>query len=206
MSEQRKSEEKIEINQDLLVKYKAHYGRKVKTEYMAKYIYRVHPKGLFLIDVNKTLEKLKIAARFLARFPPENVLICSSRDYAKKGIEKMCELTGMIPITGRFLPGTISNYQLEYHRTPDLVFIVDPFYDNQPLKEASKMRIPVISLCDTNAYPAYIDLVIPVNNKGRSSLAIVFWILTNLYLREKGILKPSEVIDLPPEEFQVEIE
>ena len=205
MSEE-KTEEKLEINAELLVRYKVHFGRKIKTNYMEKYIYRVHAKGIFLIDVNKTLEKLNVAAKFLARFPPDRVLICSSRYYAKKGIEKMCELTGMVPITGRFLPGTISNYQLEYHRSPDLVFIVDPFYDDQPLKEAAKMRIPVVSLCDTNAYPAYIDLVIPANNKGRSALAAIFWTLTNLYLREKGVLKPGETIDLKPEDFMVEVE
>lgn len=208
MSEEGKEaveKEKLEINAELLVKYKVHYGRRVKTSYMEKYIYKIHPKGFFLIDVNKTLEKLRVAAKFLASFPPENVLICSSREYAKKGIEKMCELTGMTPITGRFLPGTISNYLLEFHKDPELVFIVDAFYDNQPLKEASKMRIPVIALCDTNTYPSYIDLVIPANNKGKSSLAIIFWVLTNFYLREKGVLKEDELIDVSPEEFEVEL-
>jgi len=197
--------EKLEISADLLVKYKVHFGRRVKTKYMEKFIYKVHPKGIFLIDVNKTLERLKIAARFMARYPPENVLVASSRYYAKKGIEKMCELTGMFPITGRFLPGTISNYQLEYNRVPDLVFIVDPFYDDQPLKEATSMRIPVISLCDTNAYPKGIDLIIPVNNKGRSSLAVIFWALTNLYLKEAGKLGEEELIELKPEDFMVEV-
>jgi small subunit ribosomal protein S2 len=39
------------------------------------------------------------------------------------------------------------------------------------------MRIPVVALCDTSNETKGIDFVIPCNNKGKKSLATVYWIL-----------------------------
>jgi small subunit ribosomal protein S2 len=198
--------EKTEINVEFLVRHRVHYGRRTKTTFSEDYIYRTHPRGFFLIDVKKTIEKLKVAAKFLSRFPPDKVIICSAREYAERGIEKMCEITGMASKTGRFLPGTLTNYVLKEHREVDLIFVVDHNYDKQAVKEATKMKIPVISFVDTNSFPRLVDLAIPANSKGRSSLAALFWSLTVLYLRARGLLGEDEVIDLPVEDFMVAIE
>ncbi|MFQ5710214.1 MAG: 30S ribosomal protein S2 [Candidatus Geothermarchaeales archaeon] len=196
-------EEKIDINPELLIKYHVHYGRKTKTSFSERYIYKVHHRGFFLIDVTKTLERMKVAVKFLGRFPNDRVIVCSAREYAEKGIKKFCELTGMVPITGRFLPGTLTNYVLNEHKEVSLVFVVDHIYDKQIVFEAAKMKIPIVSLCDTSSFPRYVDLTIPANNKGRSSLAVIFWCLALLYLRERGLLGEDEVIDAPIEDFMV---
>jgi len=199
-------EEKPDISVEVFVKYRVNYGRKTKTAYSESFIYRVHPKGFFLIDVTKTIEKLKVAAKFLARMKPERVFICSAREYAEKAILKMCEITGMIPKVGRFLPGTLTNYLLDEHKEIDLLFVVDHNYDSQAVSEAAKMKIPIVTFVDTNSYPQYVDLAIPANNKGRSSLAVLFWSLTILYLRAKGLLGEDEIIDVPIEDFMVTLE
>lgn len=189
-----------------MVRYKVHYGRKTKTTFSEGFIYRVHPRGFFLIDVLKTLEKLEVAAKFLSRFPSEKVLITSAREYAEKGIRRMCELTGMTALTGRFLPGTLTNYALKEHKEVDVVFVVDHNFDSQAVEEATRMKIPVVSFVDTNSYPQFVDLTIPGNSKGRSSLAVLFWALTVLYLREKGLLSPGGVLENPIEDFMVTFE
>lgn len=199
-------EEEIEISPELMVKYKVHYGRKTKTAFSKGFIYRVHPRGFFLIDVTKTIEKLEVAAKFLSRFRPEKVLITSAREYAEKAIKKTCEIMGMDGLTGRFLPGTLTNYALEQHREVDVVFVVDHNFDSQVVEEASKMKIPVVSFVDTNSFPQFVDLTIPGNSKGRSSLAALFWTLTTLYLREKGVLEPDALLDTPIEDFMVTFE
>ncbi len=197
--------EKPEINVEFLVKHRVHYGRRNKTTFSEDYIYRTHPRGFFLIDVKKTIEKLRVAAKFMSRFSPDKVIVCSAREYAEKGIEKMCEITGMIPKTGRFLPGTLTNYVLKEHREVDLIFVVDHNYDKQAVMEANKMKIPVVSFVDTNSFPRFVDLTIPANSKGRSSLAALFWCLTVLYLRARGLLAEDEFIDVPVEDFTVEM-
>ncbi len=198
-----KASERIEINKDLLLKYRVHLGRNVKTKFSESFIYGIHPRGFYLIDLNKTLERLKIAAKFLARYPPEEVLVYSSREYAKKAIEQFGKITGFRTLTGRFLPGTLTNYMLSQHVEVSLLFVVDHTYDDQAVDEAVKMRIPIVSFVDTNSDGSYVDLAIPANNKGRYSIALLFWILSILILRERGLLGSDEIIDIPIEEFMV---
>ena len=47
----------------------------------------------------------------------------------------------------------------------------------EALKEAIDMRIPVVALSGTANETKGIDFVIPCNNKGKKSLAIVYWVL-----------------------------
>ena len=46
-----------------------HIGTRIKTVDMEKYIFRVRPDGLFILNIGETNEKIRIAARFMARLP-----------------------------------------------------------------------------------------------------------------------------------------
>jgi len=195
--------EVIEINKDFLLKYRVHYGRNIKTPFSEEFIYAIHPKGFYLIDLDKTLEKLRIAAKMLSRYDPSEVIVHSAREFARKGIEEMCKLTGFQGVTGRFLPGTLTNYMLKYSKSISLLLVIDHTYDRQAVDEAVKMRIPIISFVDTNSDGSYVDLAIPANNKGKYSIAALLWSLTILVLREKGLLGPNEFIEASVEDFMV---
>jgi small subunit ribosomal protein S2 len=62
--------------------------------------------------------------------------------------------------------------------------------------------VPVIALCSTDNSLKDVDLVIPVNNKGRRSLAIVYWLLAREIFREKGILPASGEFGASIEDFE----
>lgn len=47
---------------------------------------------------------------------------------------------------------------------PDILFIVDPVFEDIALKEARKLGIPVIAILDTNCDPDLIDIPIPGND------------------------------------------
>ncbi len=49
-------------------------------------------------------------------------------------------------------------------RLPGAVFILDPKKEEIAVKEAKKLRIPVVAVCDTNCDPDDIDFVIPGND------------------------------------------
>ena len=47
---------------------------------------------------------------------------------------------------------------------PDLVFVIDTCKEALAIKEARKLGIPVIGICDTNADPEAVDLPVPGND------------------------------------------
>jgi len=55
-------------------------------------------------------------------------------------------------------------------RVPDCLFVVDTVRDFISVKEANKMKIPVVGIVDTNADPDYVDYPIPANDDAIKSL------------------------------------
>jgi small subunit ribosomal protein S2 len=182
-----------------------HIGTRVKTGDMEKHIFRVRPDGLFILDIGKTDERIRLAARFISRFEPSRILVVSSRLYGRTPVEKFCELTRAIPVVGRFMPGLISNPLQPKHIEPQLVIVTDPRADSQAIKEASEAGVPVIALCDTDNVLSGVDLAIPVNNKGRKALAMVFWLLARQVLRERGEIPPDGNIPLTVDDFETKL-
>lgn len=56
------------------------------------------------------------------------------------------------------------------HRKPDILFVVDGKRDQTALKEAQKMGITIVGLCDSNVDPDLYDYPIPANDDAISSL------------------------------------
>jgi small subunit ribosomal protein S2 len=93
---------------------------------------------------------------------------------------------GTIAIAGRFMPGTLTNPQTSQFIEPELIVLTDPAGDAQAMREALNIGVPIIALADTNNETRNVDIVIPTNNKGRRSLALVYWILTREILKAQG--------------------
>jgi small subunit ribosomal protein S2 len=182
-----------------------HIGTRIKTVDMEKYIFRVRPDGLFILNIGQTNEKIRIASKFMARFEPGRVLVVSSRLYGKTPVEKFAEATRAMPIVGRFMPGLISNPLQPKHAEPQVVLVTDPRADAQAIKEATAVGVPVIALCDTDNIFAGVDFVIPVNNKGRRALAVVYWLLARQVLRERGELAMDGNLTATIDDFETKL-
>jgi len=204
-SEAQSEEKELLLPQDELLSAGIHIGTKIKTKDMEPFIYRVRPDGLFVLDLNKTDERIRVAAKFLARFDPSKIAVVAARLYAREPVNKFCKMVGSFPITGRFVPGMLSNPLYPNRIEPDVIVVSDPRADSQAVKEASIMGIPVVALCSTDNNFRYIDLVIPTNNKGRRALAVIYWLLARQVLRERGEIPPDGNIPLSIEDFEVKI-
>ena len=56
-------------------------GTQVKTKFMKPFITKASPEGLYMIDLDKTLARIKTAAKFINKCGIENVIVCSGREY-----------------------------------------------------------------------------------------------------------------------------
>jgi len=182
-----------------------HIGTQQKTQDMKKFIYRVRQDGLYVLDVRKTDERLRIAGKFLAKFDPESILAVSVRLYGQKPVKKFGEVTGARTIPGRFLPGTMTNPQVKNFFEPDVIIVTDPRADHQAMKEAIEVGIPIVALVDTENFLSYVDLAIPTNNKGRKALALIYWILAREILYNRKEIESGEDFKVPVEDFEMRI-
>ncbi len=199
------AEEELLMQRDALLSAGIHIGTRMKTGDMEQFIYRVRPDGLFVLDVKKTDERIRAAAKFLARFEPAKIATTAARLYAQEPVRKFCEVTGATPVVGRFIPGLLSNPLYPNRIEPDVLIVSDPRADFQAVKEAASVGIPVVALCSTDNEFSGVDLVIPTNNKGRRALAVIYWLLTRQVLREKGELPQDKDPPLTIEDFEAKI-
>ncbi len=176
-----------------------HIGSKYKTGKMDEFVYKCRNDGLWILNINKVDQRLKKAVNMIAKQDPAKILVVAGRSYAQKPAKKMADMIGATPVIGRYTPGTLTNPEGKEFREPDLIITTDPAIDGQAIKEAGKAKVPVISLCDTSNMVPNIDLIVPVNNKGKKSLATVFYLLAREVMKEKGIISDNE-------EFEPEIE
>ena len=180
-------------------------GTQVKTKFMKPFITKASPEGLYMIDLDITLKRIKTAAKFINRVGVENVIVCSGREYANTPIEKFCETVGATKMLGRFMPGTLTNPSLPYYIEPKLLLISDPQVDDQAVTEATNAGIPVIGISNTDNITSKLDVVIPANNRGRKSLATVYWLLAREILIEKGELKETDSMKYEIDDFETKI-
>lgn len=198
-------EEMLLIPQDSLLSAGVHIGTRIKTKDMEQFIYRVRPDGLFVLDVKKTDERIRVTAKFLARFDPPKIAVAAARLYARGPVAKFCEVTGASPLLGRFIPGMLSNPLYPNRIEPDVIVVSDPRADSQAIREASSVGIAVIALSSTDNGSSDVDLVIPTNNKGRRALATIYWLLARQILRERGVIPPDGDLSISIDDFETKL-
>jgi len=195
------AEEKLLIDLNQYLKAGVHIGTKFRTKYMSQFIYKVRPDGLAVLNLQKINDRIELAGKFLVNYKPEDILIVGRRENSWDALNMFAKATGVRCIAGRYPPGMLTNPVLEIFAEAKLLFVVDPWLDKNALRDAVKVGIPVVAICDTNNESNFIDLVIPCNNKGKKSLGILFYVLAREYLKNKGIIKNYEEFKYREEDF-----
>jgi small subunit ribosomal protein S2 len=193
------------IPEDVYLTSGVHIGTQQKSADMKEFIFKVRTDGLYVLDVKKTDERIRIAAKFMARLEQGKLLIVSARQYGQKPAKVCGKAIGAMVVAGRFVPGSLTNPILPKFVEPEMLFVTDPAADEQALKEALNVGIPIVGICDANNETKYVDLVIPSNNKGRRALATVYWLLTREILKARGQLASDEDFKMTVEEFEASL-
>ena len=179
-----------------------HIGTQQKSADMKKFLFKVRSDGLYMLDFKQTDARIRTAAKFMARFEPEDILVVSARQYGQKPVRTFGKKIGAKYFAGRFVPGTLTNPSLRDYIEPQMLLVTDPAADQQAVREAITVGIPIIGLCDANNDTKYMDIIIPANNKGRRALATVYWLIAREYLKSKGTVKSDDDFGMEIEEFE----
>ncbi len=194
-------DEQLLVPIDHYLKAGIHIGTKFKTKYMENFIYKTRPDGLYVLNLQKIDERIGLAAKFLSKYEPQDIIICCRRENGWKPVKMFNKVTGIKVFAGRYPPGILTNTNLKTFIETKVILVVDAWPDRNAINDAMKAGIPVIALCDTNNQTNNIDFVVPCNNKGKKSLGILFHILATHYLRERGMLPRDKELELSVEDF-----
>jgi len=112
-----------------------HIGSRNVDPAMGRYVWKRRSDGVYLIDLQKTWEKLVLAARIIVTIEnPQDVAVISSRDYGQRAVLKFAKYTGAQALAGRYTPGTLTNQIQEKFVEPRLLIVTDPRTEHQPIR------------------------------------------------------------------------
>ncbi len=77
----------------------------------------------------------------------------------------------------------------EMFELPGFIYVIDPVKEDLAVKEAIKLKIPIIALIDTDGDPELIDYPIPGNDDAMKSIEFITRLITESYLRGKAKIK-----------------
>ena len=87
----------------------------------------------------------------------------------------------------------------EMERLPGAVFVIDPKREELLVKEANRLKIPVVALTDSNCDPDVVDYVIPGNDDAIRSINLISRLVADSILEGRGEdITPAEDRPMPP--------
>lgn len=158
------------------------------------YIYGVRD-GIHIIDLQQTLSSLKRVARVAQEISRKGglVLYVSTNEDQRRTVEKAAERSHGYYVSGRWAPGTFTNYQIMTENKPgarrlevdmadkptnrdlsaslvntiikpDIVVVMNAVENRSLLYECLRMRIPATGIVDTDSEPSLLTYPVPGND------------------------------------------
>ena len=197
------AEEELLANQNDYLEAGIHIATKVKSPGMSKFIYKVREDGLYLLELKSIDWRIEVAAAMIARYEPKDIVVTASRIYAIAAAQKFAEIIKVRFIQGRVTPGTFTNPLRPDFIEPKLMVISDSRNEKQAVNEARQVGIPIIGLSDTDNSTKFLDLIIPANNRGRKSLAFVYFLMAREVLKKRGEISSNDEFKYQVGDFEL---
>ena len=85
----------------------------------------------------------------------------------------------------------------EMKKIPELIFIIDTNIESLAVKEAIKLKIPIVAILDTNSDPTDIEFPIPGNDDARRSINLYCDLLKSTILDAVKFIENKEIKKIP---------
>ena len=193
-------EQQFLVPLDEYLKVGIHIGTKYRTKYMEQFIYKVRSDGLSVLNIQSIDNRLRQAINLMNQYAPDEIIVVCKRENGWKSVKAFAKATGIRAFAGRYPPGILTNKDLKSFFETKLILVVDPWSEKNSIKDAIRIGVPVIALCDTNNESNNIDLVVPCNNKGKKSLGLIFYIFAKEYLKNRNKNLKEKIDDFTDEE------
>ena len=188
-------DETVLTNLEDYIKTASYLGTKAITPSMRKYVYRRRLDGLAILNTLLVDKKLAEAIEFIKRYKPGEWTLVCKRESGWRAAKMFAELTGVRVFTKKYPSGVLTNTNLENFFETKMILICDPWLDKNALTDATRVRIPVCGICDTNNHTTNIDVVAIGNNKSNKSMGLIFWLLAREYMKAHKIDKPLPTLE-----------
>ena len=169
------------------LKSSIHLGTRVITPDMKSFVYKRRADGLAVFNTNILDDKIREGAEYLSKFDNKDIIIVCKREAGWKAVNLFSKITGIRVFTKKYPAGILTNPKLDNFIEAELMFICDPCLDKNALADALNIKIPVLSICDTNNYTQGITKIIPGNNKSAKSLGMIFYLLSRIYVKNRKL-------------------
>jgi len=85
----------------------------------------------------------------------------------------------------------------DMHKEPDMIFIIDTNIEELAVKEALKLKIPIVAIVDTNSNPIGINYPIPGNDDARRAISLYCELIKQTIIdAQSNITKPIQDNDI----------
>lgn len=108
-----------------------HRGAQNLDSNMERYIWQRRSDGFYIFNLQKTWEKLMLAARAIVAIEnPQDVAVISTRQFGQRAVLKFSHFAGIRALSGRFTPGTFTNQIQAKFLEPRLLVVSDAYADS----------------------------------------------------------------------------
>ena len=157
--------------------YGTRIGANANNKEFERFVFKKIPNKFTILNIKLIDERIKLAAKFLNGYKRKNILLVSTLDSAYYSVYNFSNLMGISVNFGRYLAGSLTNISYKNFFEPKVLLITDPKSNRRAINDAKKINIPIVGITNTDNSTAFIDLIIPGNNKSGNSIGLILFLL-----------------------------
>lgn len=170
---------------------RVHLGHKtgVWNPLMLQYVKEVRA-GIHVIDLNKTLEHLRLALKVVGLIAQKNgiIMFVNGRSQFDRLVQATARDCGEYFVSPRWQPGTLTNSYmlLGTLRLPDLIVFLNVPPNKTAIVEAAMSNIPSVGIVDSDCNPNLITYPIPGNDDTPSAIELYCKLFSSVIIHAKN--------------------